>query len=94
MWVGGCEGEQAQSRVDLILGLMHLYRVPLALFVLLGSGCVVLFLLVCTVQCIPAWSSMCNIHTCTLYVQSPSNHPSAADEAWTTLPFFSDPMLQ
>ena len=50
MWVGGCEGEQAQSRVDSNLGLMHLYRVPLALFVLLGSGCVVLFLLVCTVQ--------------------------------------------
>ena len=42
VWEGVRENRLTQSRVDLILGLMHLYRVLLVLFALLGSGCMVL----------------------------------------------------
>lgn len=44
VWEGIKENRLSSEYVDVILGLMHLYRVlhVLVLFALLGSGCVVL----------------------------------------------------
>ena len=51
VWEGIKENRLSPEYVDVILGLMHLYRVlhVLALFALLGSGWW-FFLLACTVQ--------------------------------------------